>query len=76
MYMTLRTPARLALMLKTVLFKKYICQKLFTEIDKNRIRSDLGLTDNSPSNPVRIPYSALTTNYVANLVISGYAASV
>lgn len=42
----------------------------------SKIRPDLGLNDNTPANPVLIPYSALTTNYVANLLIPGYAVGV
>lgn len=43
-----------------------------------KLRDDLSSTSypidgNSPKNPVYIPYSALTTNYVANLLIPGYA---
>ena len=40
--------------------------------------NDLGtptnpIDGNSPINPMYVPYSALTTNYVANLLIPGYA---
>ena len=38
------------------------------------VRPDLNLTTNTPSNPVYIPYNAITSNYVANLLTPGYAA--
>ena len=45
----------------------------------NKLRDDLHTSaypvdDNSPRHPAYIPYNALTTNYVANLLIPGYAA--
>ena len=44
----------------------------------NKLRDDLHTStypvdDNSPHYPAYIPYNALTTNYVANLLIPGYA---
>lgn len=42
----------------------------------SQMRVDLNITDSSPLNPVFIPYQALTTNYVANLLLPGYAAGV
>lgn len=44
----------------------------------NKLRDDLHTStypvdDNSPHYPTYIPYNALTTNYVANLLIPGYA---
>lgn len=41
-----------------------------------KMQPDLGISDLSPENPVYIPYRVLTTNYVANLLIPGYAASI
>ena len=41
-----------------------------------QMRPDLNITDSSPQNPVYIPYSVLTTNYVANMLLPGYAAGV
>ena len=45
----------------------------------NKLRDDLHTSaypvdDTSPRHPAYIPYNALTTNYVANLLIPGYAA--
>lgn len=40
------------------------------------MRPDLNITANSPANPVYVPYSVLTTNYVSNLLLPGYAAGV
>lgn len=39
-----------------------------------KVRPDLGLSGSSPTNPVYVPYNALTSNYVANLLTPGYAA--
>ena len=41
-----------------------------------KMRPDLNLTSNSPDNPVYVPYLSLTTNYVANLLLPGYATGV
>lgn len=41
-----------------------------------KMRPDLHLTAQSPVNPVYVPYNALTTNYVANLLLPGYAVGV
>ena len=38
------------------------------------VRPDLNLTKDTPINPVYIPYNAITSNYVANLLTPGYAA--
>lgn len=39
-----------------------------------KLRPDMGITADTPANPVYVPYSALVTGYVANLLVSGYAA--
>ena len=39
-----------------------------------KVRPDLGLSGSSPTNPVYVPYNAITSNYVANLLTPGYAA--
>lgn len=41
-----------------------------------KLRPDLGVSGSTPSNPVYVPYHALTTAYVANLLIPGYAAGI
>lgn len=41
-----------------------------------KLRPDLGITGSIPANPVYVPYSVLTTGYVANLLIPGYAAGI
>lgn len=46
--------------------------RLGSEITRN-LRPDIGIT--SPTNPVYVPYQALTTNYVANLLNPTYAIS-
>ena len=43
----------------------------FDEVGQ-KIRSDIGVTDETPKNPVYVPY-ALATNFVYNLLIPGYA---
>ena len=40
------------------------------------MRPDLNITGSSPANPVYGPYQALTTGYVANLLLPGYAVGV
>ena len=45
----------------------------FDEVAR-KVRPDLGLTEKSPLNPVYVPYNAITSNYVANLLTPGYAA--
>lgn len=42
----------------------------------DKMRPDLNITSSSPVNPVYVPYQALTTNYVANLLLPGYAVGV
>ncbi len=37
------------------------------------LRPDMWVTGSTPLNPVYVPYNALTTKYVANLLIPGYA---
>lgn len=44
----------------------------FDEVGQ-KIRSDIGVTDETPKNPVYVPYDALATNFVCNLLIPGYA---
>ena len=39
-----------------------------------KVRPDLGLSASSPAHPVYVPYNAITSNYVANLLTPGYAA--
>lgn len=39
-----------------------------------KVRSDLGITGNTPTNPVYVPYRTIVTNFVSNLLIPGYAA--
>lgn len=41
-----------------------------------KLREDMKVTDKTPKYPVYVPYRALTTNYVANLLIPGYAAGI
>lgn len=41
-----------------------------------KLRPNMGVADRTPLNPVYVPYAALTTNYVANLLIPGYAAGI
>ena len=43
----------------------------FDEVGQ-KIRSDIGVTDETPKNPVYVPYDALATNFVYNLLIPGY----
>lgn len=38
-----------------------------------KMRSDLVFLDNHPIHPAYIPYSVLKTDYVANLILAGYA---
>ena len=40
------------------------------------MRPDLNIQDNAPTNPVYLPYEALITTYVSNLLLPGYAANV
>lgn len=40
------------------------------------MRPDMNIEDNTPNHPVYVPYEALITKYVANLLICGYAAGV
>lgn len=49
---------------------------LWAEESWNHMRPDLNITGTSPSNPVYVPYHALTTNYISTLLLPGYAASV
>ena len=44
----------------------------FDEVGQ-KIRSDIGVTNETPKNPVYVPYDALATNFVYNLLIPGYA---
>lgn len=44
----------------------------FDEVGQ-KIRSDIGVTDETPKNPVYVPYDALATNFMYNLLIPGYA---
>ena len=44
----------------------------FDEVGQ-KIRSNIGVTDETPKNPVYVPYDALATNFVYNLLIPGYA---
>ena len=44
----------------------------FDEVGQ-KIRSDIGVTDETPKNPVYVPYDALATNFVYYLLIPGYA---
>ena len=39
-----------------------------------KVRPDLGLSASSPAHHVYVPYNAITSNYVANLLTPGYAA--
>lgn len=41
-----------------------------------KLRPDLGITSSTPTNPVYVPYQALLTGYVANLLVPGYAANI
>lgn len=41
-----------------------------------KLRPEFDLISQSPVNLIYIPYAALTTNYVANLLLTGYAASI
>lgn len=41
-----------------------------------KLRPDMGIEGGSPLCPVYVPYNALITNYVANLLIPGYAAGI
>lgn len=41
-----------------------------------KVRSDLGITAETPTNPVYVPYRTIVTNFVSNLLIPGYAASI
>ncbi|ARU59744.1 hypothetical protein CBW65_00795 [Tumebacillus avium] len=41
-----------------------------------QLRPDLGGWTGGASNPVYLPYNAITTNYVANLLLPGYATGV
>ncbi|MCL1872585.1 MAG: FAD-dependent oxidoreductase [Clostridiales bacterium] len=42
-----------------------------------KLRQDaVGIGSSKPDHPVYVPYKALTTNYVANLLLPGYAAGV
>lgn len=49
---------------------------LWAEESWDHMRPDLNITGSSPVNPVYVPYHALTTNYISNLLLPGYAASV
>ncbi len=49
---------------------------LWAEESWDYMRPDLNIVASSPTNPVYVPYSALTTNYVSNLLLPGYAAGV
>lgn len=42
----------------------------------DKLRPLLGVTGQTPAHPVYVPYHALTTSYVANLLIPGYAAGI
>ena len=39
-----------------------------------KVRPDMNITDAFAKNPVYVPYNAITSNYVANLLTPGYAA--
>lgn len=41
-----------------------------------KLRPQMNITGDTPSCPVYVPYHVLTTNYVANLLICGYAAGI
>ena len=49
---------------------------LWAEESWDKMRPDLNITGSSPANPVYVPYQALTTGYVANLLLPGYAVGV
>lgn len=49
---------------------------LWAEESWNYMRPDLDITSASPINPVYVPFHAITTNYVSNLLLPGYAAGV
>ncbi len=49
---------------------------MWAEENWDYMRPDLNIVSSSPSNPVYMPYSVLTTNYVSNLLIPGCAAGV
>ncbi len=54
--------------------KKYICGHLsYRKIRKDMNDPNYPLDKNSPTAPAFIPYSALITKYVKNLLIPGYA---
>ena len=56
--------------------KKYICGHLsYQKIRKDMNDPNYPLDINSPTAPAFIPYSALITKYVKNLLIPGYAVS-
>lgn len=56
--------------------KKYICGHLsYQKIRKDMNDPNYPLDKNSPTAPAFIPYSALITKYVKNLLIPGYAVS-
>ncbi len=39
---------------------------------QSRLRPDIGITPDTPYNPVYIPYASLVSKYVANVLIPGY----
>lgn len=41
---------------------------------EDKLRPDMGVTGSTPANPVYVPYLAITTGYVCNLLVPGYAA--
>ena len=46
----------------------------FNEVG-DKVRGDVGIKRDSPKNPVYVPYDAIATNFVKNLLIPGYAVS-
>lgn len=46
----------------------------FNEVG-NKVRIDVGIEGGTPANPVYVPYDAIATNFIKNLLIPGYAVS-
>lgn len=46
----------------------------FDEVGR-KVRGDVGIERGTPANPVYVPYDAIATNFVKNLLIPGYAVS-
>ena len=67
-------PISIPILRKTV--KTAVSGRIWNYDGYRKMRPDLNIQDNAPTNPVYLPYEALITTYVSNLLLPGYAANV